>query len=259
MVGAPVTPRSPPSPRRRGAPFGRHARSGRAVRVRRGRGRPYARAALGQDRGFAYRCRSARGRGSSVRDRPPRYLPASTAGRRLHGHAPTTLAVEAPVAGEPQLERIAQANVVDAAPTLERAKHRQRPVGGRLAVRAGDTVEPVLQVLRGDGLEPTLQPIRTGSTEAFVARASRCCQCGWDWPPCRPRRLARGPPGTSARPSPHSRQLSRSECRSGTQRRAARLEAARTAGHSPVLGGPTTRELTERSKTIVPDGAQIAR
>ena len=45
---------------------------------------------------------------------------------------------------------------------------------------------------------------RRSSTAASVANASRCRQRDGNWPPCRPRRLTRGPPSTSTRPSLHS-------------------------------------------------------
>ncbi len=45
---------------------------------------------------------------------------------------------------------------------------------------------------------------RRSSTAASVANASRCRQRDGKWPPCRPRRLTRGPPSTSTRPSLHS-------------------------------------------------------
>ena len=99
------------------------------------------------------------------------------------------------------LDRIAQPLVLDPAPTVGRAQHRVCPVGGRPPVLATDAVErpfPVTVSSRHPSRSERLN-------RTLCRRTSRCCRHGWDRPPCRPRRHARGPPSTSAQLSLHRR------------------------------------------------------
>ena len=85
--------------------------------------------------------------------------------------APPPLGVEPPARRQPQLDRIAQALVVDAGPAVDRAQHRHRLVGPGPAVPAGDQVEPVLHVLAGDRVQPALDPVAEIDPQVLAVEA----------------------------------------------------------------------------------------
>ena len=88
---------------------------------------------------------------------PARQRGSTSAGAEIRRRR---LRLKRPARGQPKLDRIAQAFVVDALPAVDRPQHRQRLVGGGPTVLTGDKVEPVLDILAGDTVEGALPPVR---------------------------------------------------------------------------------------------------
>ncbi len=89
-------------------------------------------------------------------------LDASTPARQHLGRRrdlPARLAVELPAAGQPQVDRIAEAVHVDAGPAVDRPQQRHRAVGRRPAVVGGDPVEAGLDITPRDGVQGTGEPV----------------------------------------------------------------------------------------------------
>ena len=68
-------------------------------------------------------------------------------------------------AGEPQIDRIAQALEIDTGSAIDRTQERYRLVGRRPAAIPGDAVETAFHVPAGDGIEWTRLPVAETSLE----------------------------------------------------------------------------------------------
>ena len=68
-------------------------------------------------------------------------------------------------AGEPQIDRIAQALEIDTGAAIDRTQERYRLVGRRPAAIPGDAVETAFHVPAGDGIERTRLPVAETSLE----------------------------------------------------------------------------------------------
>ncbi len=85
--------------------------------------------------------------------------------------------MELPAAGQPQVDRIAEAVDVDAGPTVDRAQQGHRAVGGRPAMIGGDPVEPGFDIAARDSVQGTGEPVAevaAWAASSCSASSSRC-------------------------------------------------------------------------------------